>query len=252
MKSSLRIENLTMIRGGKTLCRQLNFTISPGESWGVLGPNGCGKSTLLHTISGHLPPAAGNIFLNTEALTSLSARRIAQEIGILFQDAQYTFPQSVFDYCLAGRFPHHGLFSSLLQDKTQVEQALLQLELTALAEKNIQELSGGEQRRAAMAALFVQAPAFLLLDEPANHLDLRYQIHIMKLLASRSDCAIILSAHDINFAARFCNRILMMFPDGECAHGLPGDMLTTENLSRLYQYPIDALREGKQTYWVPA
>jgi iron complex transport system ATP-binding protein len=255
MSKSLMLSNLTVARGSKTLCSNLSLTITPGDYWAVLGPNGSGKTTLLHTLAGQLTPAGGQIFLNGQHLSSLSARCIAKEIGILFQDSPFIFPQSVHEYCLAARFPHHSLMTAaqpLQADLALAHQALAALELTALAAKNIQHLSGGEQRRAAIAALLVQAPSFYLLDEPANHLDLHHQIQTMNLFDTlTSKHAVIMSLHDINLAERYCNKILMLFPDGTTEHGTRQHMLNRENLSRLYQHPIDAIRNGDQTYWLP-
>ena len=252
---SLRTTNLTIARGQKTLCQHLNITITSGDFWAVLGPNGAGKTTLLQTLANQLTPTAGSISLNEAPLTALSARQIAQEIGILFQDFQPTFPQTVYEYCLSARFPHHGIFTTKYQsaDLSLTEKILNALQLTTYAQQNIQQLSGGEQRRIAIASLLIQAPNFFLLDEPTNHLDLHHQIHTLNLFANltQNHNAVIMSSHDINLAQRYCNKILMMFPDGNTAHGTRDEMLNSENLTRLYQHPIDAVQDGKQTYWQP-
>jgi iron complex transport system ATP-binding protein len=256
MTPALHIENLTISRGKKILCRVLTMTIKPNDFWAILGPNGSGKTTLLQTLSGHLAPAHGKILLNKQPLTAHSSRLLAQHIGILFQDSAHTFPQTVYEYCRAARFPHQALISSRCHqtDDRITRQTLKLLELDNLADKNIQHLSGGEQRRAAIAALLVQSPAFYLLDEPANHLDLHHQMQMMQIFADLAHIqhrAVIMSLHDINLAARYCNKILMLFPDGSTQHGSRADMLNTENLSRLYQHPIDVIRDGEQTYWLP-
>lgn len=256
MNKSLQVNNLTLARGTKTLCRDLSLTISPGDFWAVLGPNGCGKTTLLHALAGHLAPRNGKILLNDARLTTLSTRHIAQEIGILFQELHHAFPQSVAEYCRAACFPHHSPFSShhnAHADADLTANALQAMQLTTLAACNIQQLSGGEQRRAAIAALLVQSPVFFLLDEPANHLDLPHQIHAMNTLAALTHRhrAIFMSLHDINLAERYCNKILMLFSDGTALHGTRRAILTKENLSRLYQHPIDVILHGEQPYWLP-
>ena len=250
--TTLTLANLSIARGKQRLCSPLNLTIAPGDFWGILGPNGCGKSTLLQTLCGQLPPAQGQLLLNGQALHTINTRAIAQQMGILFQDTHFTFPQTIRDYCADARFPHQPLLRRHSHEPAQVLQALAALRLTTLADKNIQHLSGGEQRRAAIAALLVQAPAIYLLDEPANHLDVPHQMLVMRLLRAISqDQAVVMSLHDINLAARYCNKILLFLPDGGTLHGSSTDLLTSEHLSRVYQYPIDAISDSDQTYWQP-
>jgi iron complex transport system ATP-binding protein len=255
MTAAIRIENLTIARGQKILCRDLNFTIAAGDFLGILGPNGSGKTTLLQTLCGELAPRAGNIFLNNTPLTALSAKEIARAIGMLFQDSSHAFPQTVYDYCLAARYPHHHFFASpSSKDNAEIVSHALQLfELNALAGKNIQQLSGGEKRRVELAALFVQAPLFYLLDEPANHLDLPHQLRAMHYLKELADTnhAVVTTLHDVNLAARYCSKILMINGDGRAAIGTRQEMLTTELLSDLYQHPVTAIHSHDQTYWMP-
>ncbi len=253
--TTLSVRDLSITRQRRRLCQHLSFTISPGDYWAVLGPNGCGKTTLLHTLCGQLPATSGEILLNNQAITHLKRRELAQQIGILFQTHTHPFPQIVRDYCLDARFPHHTLLTAgkhAEADRIRLQHILNRLQLTDLADKNIQQLSGGEQRRAAIAALLMQSPDIYVLDEPINHLDLHHQIETMSIFkeASRTH-GIIMAVHDINLAAHDCNKILMLFQDGTSMQGSCSEMLTTELLSRLYQHPIDVIQAGDQTYWQP-
>jgi iron complex transport system ATP-binding protein len=251
--TTLSLDALNIIRGHKVLIRDLSLTIQPGDFWGILGPNGCGKTTLAHTLCGQIPPHSGQLQLNERALHTLSTRDIAQQIGILFQDTRHAFPQTVREYCQDASFPHRSLFSTQSSPSAPVNETLNALTLTAHADKNIQQLSGGEQQRAAIAALLVQSPTYFVLDEPTNHLDLHHQIQVMNIFAEKSAAqhAVIAALHDINLAASYCNHILMIFADGSVLHGTKQEMLTPERLSHLYQHPIDVIREGGQTYWLP-
>jgi iron complex transport system ATP-binding protein len=251
----LNARQLSVRIGAKEICQDLNLTLRPGETWGILGPNGCGKSTLLHTLAGLHAPGSGNIFLHGQEITHLPAKTIAQSLGILFQDTNIAFPQTVWDYSLAARYPHRAYFSKeSSRDRELTIHALRQLELDHLLHRNILQLSGGEKRRLAIAALLIQAPDIYLLDEPSNHLDVRHQSIVLNIFRSltKNSSAVMMSLHDANLAQRFCNQILLLFPDGGSMQGASRDMLTTTHLSRLYQHEMCAIKQANLTYWIPA
>lgn len=249
----LDLINLCIARHQRVLYRGLNFSIKPGDFWGILGPNGAGKSTLLLTLGRQLPFTAGDLHLNGVSITQHSVRHIAQQIGMLFQETQFVFPQTVQEYCEDALYPRKALFAKITNaHAAEMQQIFEKLSLQSLTTNSVQALSGGEQRRAAIAALLVQAPAIYLLDEPSSNLDLQHQANVMQLFTRLSETkAVVMSVHDINLAARYCNKILMLFADGSTAHGNTKEMLSSERLSRLYQYPIDALSLNDQTYWLP-
>lgn len=251
----LSTQQLYVRIGTKEICQDLNLTLRTGETWGILGPNGCGKSTLLHTLAGLHAPSSGSIFLHGQEITHLSVKSIARSLGILFQDTNTAFPQTVWNYCLAARYPHRAYFSKDSSgDKDLAMHALRQLELDHLLHRNIIQLSGGEKRRLAIAALLTQTPDIYLLDEPSNHLDVRHQSTVLNILHSlaKNASAVMMSLHDANLAQRFCDQILLLFPDGGSMQGACKDMLTTANLSRLYQHEMCAIKQGNHTYWMPA
>ncbi len=251
--TQLDVKHLSIARQQRVLYRELNFSIKPGDFWAILGPNGTGKTTLLLTLGNQLALTAGELLLNGKHIKHHSARQIAQQIGMLFQSTQFVFPQTVREYCEDALYPRKSLFARFSDAHAEhVEQAMKNLSLQALAKHKVHALSGGEQRRVAIAALLVQAPDIFLLDEPTNNLDLQHQAEVMQLFSRLSQTkAVMMSMHDINLAARYCNKVLMLFADGSSSCGKTTDMLTSERLSRLYQYPIDGLSLNDQTYWLP-
>lgn len=236
----LKIQNLTLKQHNKILCDNLNFTIQAGEIWGILGPNGCGKTTLLHTLAGLLP-ADGSIFLKNTLLKNFTRKEIAKNIGLLLQNTEDRFPQTVLEYCQNGRYPHlsyMGLPSKT--DRDFIHHALKMMELEHLSNQNIQTLSGGERRRLSIATLLVQSPCIYLLDEPTNHLDLRHQIQTLQFfhhLARTQSISICIALHDINLAAEFCDHVLLLNADAPLV-GKTNLLLSEENLSRLYRQPL--------------
>ena len=253
---TLRTHQLTVAIQNKIICQDLDFTAQPGEVWGILGANGSGKTTMLHTLAGLHPAPAGKIFLHQQPIAKLANKSVAQSVAILFQDNSDTFPQSVWEFCSAGRFPHLSYFSKPgKQDKDIIASALQVMDLDSYSNKNIQHLSGGEKRRLAIAAVLAQTPDVYLLDEPTNHLDVHYQVKTLQHfhhLAKTDSAAIVMSLHDVNLAQQYCSHILMLFNDGSILQGTMSDIMTRENLSRLYCHPMLILNDGKNVFWHPA
>ena len=253
--SLLRLEQVTLTSPTRTLCQSLSLTIASGEIWGILGPNGSGKTTLLHTLAGLHPLKEGTIFLNEKKLSHYPVKSLAQHIGLLFQEMTFPFPQTIWEYCLTSRYPHLSYFQTKNTQDTQcVVEALHTMSLSELMHQPMQTLSGGEKRRAAIAALLVQAPAIYLLDELTNHLDLRHQLIALshfKRLAAQAGAVTLMTLHDINLAQQFCHRILLLLPDGRVLHGPTETLLTKDNLSALYEHPISTSSPESPPCWHP-
>lgn len=237
----------------KIICENLNLQIAPGMIWGVLGPNGSGKTTLLHSLAGLLPLASGKILLDEQPLSLLPRKLIAQYIGILLQDFNPLFPQTIWDYCLAGRYPHLNYLKKESQVDKEITLAALQaMQLEHAKERVITQLSGGEKRRLAIASLLTQNPAIYLLDEPTNHLDISQQILVLnhfQQLVRNKPVSVIMALHDINLAHQFCDSILMLLPNGKVLHGATENMLTSNLLSELYQHPMDKITYENNTFF---
>ncbi len=232
----LEARGLTVSMGGKTVCRELSFAVQPGECWGVLGQNGAGKSTLLRTLAGLHQPDSGDIRWKTLLLADTPRRDLAQQLGVLLQSEGGEFWGSVLDYVLLGRFPHRrAWFGYSADDEVIASQAMAAMDLTGLAQRPLNQLSGGERQRAAIAQLLAQQAQCLLLDEPLQHLDLRHQAQVMELFSGMKERAVLMVLHDLQWAQRCCDHLLLMFPDGQVLAGATAELLTREHLEALYQ-----------------
>lgn len=253
---TLTTHTITIDINTKRICQSLSLIFNPGEIWGILGPNGCGKTTLLQSLRGHHPITEGVIKLNHAPLNTLSAIAIAKQIGILFQHTAYIFSETVWNYCLGGRYPHLNYLKIIQHDdKTIAKRELERMALSPLSQRKVTALSGGEQRRLAIATLLTQSPNIYLLDEPTNHLDIKHQMATLRHfqhLAMFQHKTIIMTLHDINLAQQFCTHLLLLFPDGLIIQGQTKHLLTEQNLSALYQHPIHAVSNLDHLYWHPA
>lgn len=237
--SILTTTQLSLRINDKIICQSANLTFHPGEIWGVLGANGSGKTTLLHTLAGLHNSYQGNIQLHGQTFKKLTPKRIAQSIGLLFQDLPLLFPQTVLEYCLTSRFPHRHYFQkTTAQDQQAVLQALQQMHLEHYLHRSVLALSGGEKRRLMIAALLAQQPEIYLLDEPNNHLDRRHLTRMLQCFQQRvntTGALVIMSLHDVHLAQQFCQRVLLLFPNGIVKVGSTQTLLTDTHLQALYE-----------------
>lgn len=251
--TSLAINKMTLQINTKTICHDLSLCFNRGEIWGILAPNGAGKTTFLHALAGLYTLTHGEVKLNDHNIKTIPRKSIAQLLAMLFQDLTHSLPQTVWEYCVTARYPHQTYFQQLTRDDEQIVQdSLAKMALSSLHHQFITRLSGGEKQRLAIAAVLAQTPAIFLLDEPTNHLDVAHQsyvLHHFQQLAQRKLATIIMSLHDINLVQQFCQHVLLLFPDGDSKHGPVEQVLTRENLTRLYQHPVKKISDSETSLW---
>ncbi|WFE71592.1 ABC transporter ATP-binding protein [Halomonas sp. M1] len=252
--SDLSTSDLIIDVPGRESGTALNLALEPGQVWGVLGPNGAGKTTLLHTLAGLNAPRAGQVLLNQSPLTQLRRRHIARELGLVFQERLDGFPATVLETALIGRHPYLSLWQMEGgDDYAQAEAALERLDVAHLRDRLVSTLSGGERQRVAMATVLTQAPKIWLADEPTNHLDLHHQSAVMALMAEQAaqGSAVMMCLHDLNLAARWCDHILLLYPNGEACWGRRDTMLVPSALERLYQQRLATVQVEGAPVFVP-
>jgi iron complex transport system ATP-binding protein len=249
----LEVQRLRVTVPGRALVEAFDAAVGGGEFIALLGGNGTGKSLLLRTLAGLRPAAAGTVRLDGEDITRIARRQVAQRLGFLPQDPDAPPQGSLFESVLLGRFAHLGFWEpGSAADMQRARAALAATDLAVLGVRELATLSGGEQRRAAIARLLVQAPTIYLLDEPTNHLDPAQQIGVLEHLRSlaQSGAAVLASLHDPNLALRFADRVWLLSGNGP-VEVLAREALEPQHLARLYGVDYAETRLGAQRFMAP-
>jgi iron complex transport system ATP-binding protein len=241
MAPPITARSVTISAGTRCLVRDLSLSFSQGELIALLGRNGSGKTLTLHTFAGLRSADRGEVLLNDVPLAGLPRKTVAQNLGVLTQDSEDGFATTAIESVLIGRHPHLKLLQwESVEDRRIADEALSRVGLSEFAQRLTDTMSGGERRRLAIASLLAQQPSVYLLDEPTNHLDPHHQLAILGLFKdlTRNGSTVIASLHDPTLAARFADRALLLFGDGEWRAGGANEVLTASGLSELYLTPM--------------
>jgi len=254
-RAALECHGLTVRVPGRELVRELHTQFLPGTVTAVLGRNGAGKSSLLHVLAGLATPAAGEVLLAGRPLAAWPRRDLARRLGLLTQSSEDPFPGTALETALVGRHPHLDFWQwETDADRAVARRCLAQMDLAGLESRDVATLSGGERRRLAIATVLAQDPGVFLLDEPAQQLDPQHEIDVLRRCRALADSGrtVVLSLHDPGLAARFADRVLLLFGDGRWRHGTAADSLDEAAIAELYGIAVRELRwEGGRTF-VPA
>lgn len=225
----LSYDSIAVRLGNKQILESVSLSSRPGQLVGIVGANGCGKSTLIKTTFGTVRHQAGAITLDGQPISRFSPRELASCLGYVGQDVNCPFDFSVRDVVSMGLYarkePKNG--------KQIVADAMEELGVSALADRNIQTLSGGERKMVFIARAIAQGARMLILDEPTNHLDIRHQLFVMDYLKqSRKDTLLVI--HDLRLAAHYCDYLYMICDGRVYAQGTPEQVLCLENVRHVF------------------
>lgn len=222
--------------------RQVSIAVGPGEAVAVVGPNGCGKTTLLRVMVGVLAPGDGEVVMDERPLVRWSRRELAQVIGVVPQREDQLFPLKVEEAVLFGRYPHLGALGLPGQrDRDVVQAALERCDAAHLIGRRIATLSGGEWQRVRIARALAQEPQILVLDEATTNLDIRHEMEVFELVAAlvRSEgLGAVIVTHQVNLAARFADRVVVMEQGAVRGSGAPGEVLRADLLEQVFGWPV--------------
>lgn len=241
----LDVQSLVVRYGLRVALNGVSFSLNSGEVLAVIGPNGAGKTSLLRALSGIQPAESGQMLLDGRDVAKLSPVERARWMAVVPQARQLPALFTGHQTVMLGRTPHiNWLGRTLPQDEAAVHQAMQRTGTLELAERRVDELSGGEQQRLLLARALAQGSPLLLLDEPTTHLDLHYQISLMdniRSLAQDDGLAVLLVTHDLHLVARYSNRVALLVAGELLSQGTPQEVLTPDLLSRAYQIPAEAV-----------
>ncbi len=236
--------------GQRRALRNVSLAVRPAEMTALVGPNGCGKSTLLRHLAGLLVPRQGRVLLDGRDLCRCARRDAARCIAYVPQRCAFLFSLPVFDAVLLGRRPYVAWRPSP-RDVEAVRRVIRALDMTALEDRPVTELSGGELQKVVIARALAQDTPYLLLDEPTSQLDVAHQIEIMEYLiraARRDGKGVLVAAHDLNLAGRYADRVAMMCRGELAAVGTPDDVLSPANLRAVYGVEATVFRDGDRPH----
>ncbi|MBN2612443.1 MAG: ABC transporter ATP-binding protein [Bacteroidales bacterium] len=246
----IEIKNLDFAYKADNVLKNISTDIKKGEFVGIVGPNGSGKSTLIKTMAGILPVHKYSVFINERDIHSYNHNELARNIAYVPQSEQF-YPVKVFDAVLMGRKPYIG-WAPTKKDHSVVIRVLKMLELEDIALSFLNELSGGQQQRVFIARALAQEAGILLMDEPTANLDLRHALDVLQLLKNLSDTGItvVIAIHDLNFAVRYCNRI-MMLNNGTIFSQGGSEIMTSENIKKLYKTNVKVFQQDSHVFFIP-
>lgn len=234
----VKVKKINLHYGDKHVLRDLSVDIASGEFFTIIGPNGSGKTTLLKAIANLIKPDDGRIDILGKPVDRYSRRQLSQVVAVVPQQMPIDFPFTVAETVLMGRSPHLSLMDvEQKEDYAIAEEAMRFTDVASFADRRLDRLSGGERQRVIIARAICQQPQIILLDEPTASLDPAHQIHIMDLMERfrrEKNTTVIMVSHDLNLAAMYGDRLLLLKDGAEETVGSPQEVLTYQQLERSY------------------
>ena len=242
MNTVIDVQNITVGYGEKIILKDISFKVNKGEMIGIVGPNGAGKSTLMKTLRGLLPYKEGTINIFANNINNIKERDFAHFVAYLQQSVDVSFGYTGKELVLAGRYPYLKWWQGEgLEDEIIAKQCMEYTGVWDLADCPVQEISGGQRQRVLLAKVLAQKTPVLFLDEPTTGLDIVYQEEIFRFCNTLCGAGktVIMVAHELNLAAKFCDRLILIAKNKILAEGLPKEVISSENLTKAYGVPVE-------------
>ncbi|WP_436928446.1 ATP-binding cassette domain-containing protein [Halosimplex halobium] len=249
----LEVEGVSLSYGDLSVLSEVSLSVASGEFVGLVGPNGAGKTTLLGAINGVLEPDSGRVRVGGETVADLSSRAASRLVATVPQDTTVAFDFAVEDIVEMGRTPYHGRFSGDPDAGEAVDRALERTDTERFRDRSVASLSGGERQRVVLARALAQETPALVLDEPTASLDVNHQVRTLELVADLAEAegkAALAAIHDLDLAARFCDRLAVLADGDLLAVGPPGEVLTADTVGAAFD--TDAVVRSNPVTGTPA
>jgi iron complex transport system ATP-binding protein len=250
--SELRAENIVFSFGHVPVLRDASLVVAPGETVGLIGPNGAGKTTLVRTLAGLISPASGRVSFGGRLLAGLGDMERARSLAYLQQGAPAHWPLRVDRVVELGRIPHRAWWQQLDdEDRAAIEKAIVDADVGGLRRRLVTRLSGGERTRVMLARVFASRPDIILADEPVASLDPFHQLRVMNTLRERArqGGGVLVVMHDLNLAARFCDRLVALDRGRVVSEGRPREVLDDPALAAAFSVRIEVV-DNPGGFWV--
>ena len=242
MSSAIRAEKVVFSYDGKPAVAGVSLDVPRGGFVSLIGPNGSGKTTLIRLLSGYFRPQEGKVEILGRDTARMSRREMARTVAVVPQETTVTFPFTVEEIVLMGRFPHLGPYGFEGEnDVAAAREAMRLTDTLAFASRYVQDLSGGERQRVIIARALAQGAAIMLLDEPTAFLDIRHQVEVAALvrdLQRERGLTVVAASHDLNLAAAFADTLVLLKDGAVFAEGRPSAVLTEDVLAGAYDQEV--------------
>lgn len=240
-KDFIKVEKLSHQYDERKILDNVSFALSNGDLLGIIGPNGAGKTTLIKNILGIIKPTSGEIYIDDEKILRYQSKELYKKIAFVPQESNFDFPLTVLETILLGRIPHSNKFH--LEDANDYQiakEALDSIEMSCFSSRMANQLSVGEKQLVSIAKALAQETNCIILDEPTSNLDISHAIKIMEKLKelSKNGKAVITVLHDLNLAARYCNKILILNKGAVTGFGNASEVLTESQINKVFDIEV--------------
>ncbi len=242
----IKVENLAFKYGDGFELGKLNLRFCESEVTAILGPNGAGKTTFLKCLARMLKPLEGVVYLGSKELWSLSLNEVAKIVSFSEVEIPQGFNVKVVDFVSTSRYPHMSSFWESSEDLKAIGESIRKLKLESFVQRKIEELSSGEFQRVVLAKILAKKPKVLLLDEPTLHLDIKYQLEILKIIreiTKEEKLVTIVTLHDLKLASMFADKIVLLSNGKVVAFGSSAEVLTPRNIEKVYGVKVKIIED---------